>query len=279
MNYCELEFSLNPLLPAREVLIAELAERGFESFVETEEGLKAYIPEKDFSDELLSGLATSNIQGLEMTHSKIIIEDRNWNEEWEKNFSPIIVDDLCLIRAPFHEGLSPLKYNIVIEPKMSFGTGHHETTHLVASEMMKFGFDGKRVLDMGCGTGILAILARMLGAKECDAIDIDEWSYENTLENVARNNMTNIRTILGGADAIPAPGNYDVILANINRNILVRDMEFYTNSLSIGGHIFFSGFYTYDKEEIDKRAGSLGLSLISEQSKNEWCVLKYTKTV
>jgi len=279
MNYFEVEFLLNPLLPAREVLVAELAERGFESFVETEEGVKAYIVEKDFNDDLLDDLATSFIENQQISFTKTLIEDQNWNAEWEKNFDPIIVDDLCLVRAPFHKDLVSYKYEIIIEPKMSFGTGHHATTHLVISEMMKFDFENKVVLDMGCGTGILAILAQMLCAKQSDAIDIDEWSYENTIENIERNQVHNITTILGGAEVIPTDEKYDVILANINRNILVRDMHFYNEALAKGGTIFFSGFYTHDKPEIDKKAQEFGWQLQSEQSRNEWCVLRYLKSL
>lgn len=277
MNYYEVEFELKPLMPAREVLLVELAERGFESFVETEQGIKAYIPEKDFSDMMLVDLAVEDMEDQEFSFCKTLIADQNWNAEWEKNFDPIIVDDKCLIRAPFHYDLPSYPFEIIIEPKMSFGTGHHATTHLVVSAMLNFDFKEKVVLDMGCGTGILAILAQMLGAKQTDAIDIDEWSYKNTLENVERNGVKDITTILGGAEAIPTGKQYDVILANINRNILVRDMHLYNEALTAGGSIFFSGFYTYDKAEIDQCATSFGWKLTGEQSRNEWCMLHYQK--
>lgn len=277
MNYYELEFVLKPLLPAREVLVAELADLGFESFVETDEGVKAYIPHSDFQDELLQNLMTKAIEGQSVTFSKTLIEDQNWNAEWEKNFDPIIVDDKCLVRAPFHKDLPSYPYEIIIEPKMSFGTGHHATTHLVISEMMKLDLKDKTVLDMGCGTGILAILAEMLGAKQTDAIDVDEWSFENTQENIERNHSKNITVILGGAEAIPSNKTFDVILANINRNILVRDMLHYNTALKQGGTILFSGFYTHDKPEIDNRASEFGWKLMAEQSRDEWCVLRYQK--
>jgi ribosomal protein L11 methyltransferase len=268
MNYYEVEFELKPLMPAREVLLVELAERGFESFVETENGIKAYIQENEFNDSLLVDLAVEAMENQEVSFCKTLIEDQNWNAEWEKNFDPIIVDDKCLIRAPFHNDLPSYPYEIIIEPKMSFGTGHHATTHLVVAAMMNFDFAGKVVLDMGCGTGILAILAQ---------IDIDQWSYENTIENVDRNGVKNITTILGGAEVIPVGKQYDVILANINRNILVRDMHFYNDALAAGGSIFFSGFYTHDKPEIDSCATALGMKLVAEQSRNEWCMLHYQK--
>jgi ribosomal protein L11 methyltransferase len=277
MNYYEVEFELKPLMPAREVLLVELAERGFESFVETDNGIKAYIQEKEYTDALLVDLAVETMEDQEFSFCKTLIAHTNWNAEWEKNFDPIIVDDKCLIRAPFHSDLGSFPYDIIIEPKMSFGTGHHATTHLVVSAMMNFNFSNKVVLDMGCGTGILAILAQMLGAKQSDAIDIDEWSYENTIENIERNGVSNITTILGGAEVIPAGKQYDVILANINRNILVRDMHFYNDALATGGSIFFSGFYTHDKPEIDQRAISFGWKLVAEQSRNEWCMLHYQK--
>lgn len=276
MNYYEVDFVLNPLLPAREVLVAELAELGFESFVETDNGVKAYIVESDFNISLLNGLMTSEIEGQQVSYSIQLIQDQNWNKEWEKNFDPIIVDDMCLVRAPFHNDLPSYKYEVIIEPKMSFGTGHHATTHLVISEMMKQVFSDKAVLDMGCGTGILAILAIMLGAKEADAIDIDQWSYENTIENIERNHTKGITTILGGAEVIPSK-QYDMVLANINRNILVRDMHHYNDVLKESGSIFFSGFYTHDKPEIDKKASEFGWKLQSEQSRGEWCMLMYLK--
>jgi len=276
MNYYEVDFVLNPLLPAREVLVAELADLGFESFVETDNGVKAYIVESDFNTSLLEGLMTSEIEGQQLTHTVQLIQDQNWNAEWEKNFDPIIVDESCLVRAPFHTNLPSFQYEIIIEPKMSFGTGHHATTHLVISEMMKQDFAGKQVLDMGCGTGILAILAIMLGASKADAIDIDQWSYENTLENIERNNVQGITTILGGAEVIPSK-QYDIILANINRNILARDMHHYNKALKQGGTIFFSGFYSHDKPEIDNKASEFNWKLQSEQSRGEWCVLRYAK--
>lgn len=277
MNYCEVTFVLNPLLPAREVLVAELAERGFESFVETEDGVQAYIIEDDFNESLLKDLMTADIPELEFRYEYKTIEDQNWNAKWEESFDPIVVDDKCLIRAPFHDNLKKFEYEIVIEPKMSFGTGHHDTTHLIISKMMDMNFSGKNVLDMGCGTGVLAILAAMKGALRGDAIDIDEWAFENTVENFERNDCKNFNVIMGGAESIPADEHYDVILANINRNILVRDMHHYAEHLKSGGTILFSGFYVGDKPEIERAANACGLNMHSEDSRNEWCVLSFEK--
>lgn len=276
MNYYELEFDLNPVLPAREVLIAELAERGFESFVETDHGLKAYIGEPSFDNLLLENLMTIEIPDLKYSFVKTLIPDRNWNEEWEKNFDPIIVNDQCLIKAPFHTGLPKFEFEILIEPKMSFGTGHHATTHLIIEKMLKMEFENQNVLDMGCGTGVLAILAEMKGASSTDAIDIDDWAFENTLENIERNSCKHINVIQGGAESIPSNAFYDIILANINRNILTSDMWLYAQHMKSGSQILLSGFYTSDISELDGVAHGLGLKRQDQNSREEWCMLHYT---
>ena len=276
MNYYELEFDLNPVLPAREVLIAELAEKGFESFVETDHGLKAYIGEPSFDDFLLKNLMTIEIPDLKYSFVKTLIPDRNWNEEWEKNFDPIIVNDQCLIKAPFHTDLPKFEFEILIEPKMSFGTGHHATTHLIIEKMLKMEFENMIVLDMGCGTGVLAILAEMKGASSIDAIDIDDWAFENTIENIERNKCKQIKVIQGGAEFIPTIAVYDIILANINRNILTNDMSHYVQHMKSGSQILFSGFYTSDIPELEEVARGLGLLRQDLNSRGEWCMLHYT---
>jgi ribosomal protein L11 methyltransferase len=275
MNYVEVTALLQPLLPAREVLVVELAERGFESFVETEQGVKAYIQEPDFTPQLLEGLMTSDIPEQRLDITTVVIVDQNWNAQWESSFEPIIVDEQCLIRAPFHAVEKAYPYTITIEPKMSFGTGHHATTHLIVSAMLPMDGTGKTVLDMGCGTGVLAILAEMRGSKAIDAIDIDEWAYENTLENVERNGCKYIRTIQGGAEAIPTDARYDLILANINRNILTRDMHNYVRHMNPGASILFSGFYESDQPEIKQTAEALGLKHISSTFRNEWTMMHF----
>ena len=277
MNYVEVSFTLQPLLPAREVLVVELAERGFESFVETDEGLKAYIQEPSFTPDVLQELMAQAIPEQRLEVSTAIIEDQNWNAQWESSFDPIIVDEQCLIRAPFHSEEKRFTYTITIEPKMSFGTGHHATTHLIVSAMLPMDCAGKNVLDMGCGTGVLAILAELRGSKNIDAIDIDEWAYENTLENIERNACRYIRTLQGGAEAIPSDARYDLILANINRNILTRDMHYYAERMNAEASILFSGFYESDQQEIKQCAESLGLRFVSANSRNEWTMMHFQR--
>jgi ribosomal protein L11 methyltransferase len=273
MNYVEVTAVLQPLLPAREVLVVELAELGFESFVETEDGVKAYIQEPDFNPQLLEGLMTAEMPEQKLEISTEVIAEQNWNAQWESSFEPILVDEQCLIRAPFHAIEKEYPYTITIEPKMSFGTGHHATTHLIVSAMLPMDCTGKTVLDMGCGTGVLAILAEMRGSKNIDAIDIDEWAYENTLENIERNGCKHIRTINGGAEAIPAEAKYDLILANINRNILTRDMHLYVAHMNPGASILFSGFYESDQPEILACAEGLGLKFVESHIRNEWTMM------
>lgn len=276
MKYTQVTFELEPMMPAREVLVAELADLGFDSFEETDKGLLAYIPSQDYKDELLSDLMAANMPDQNLSWQAQPMPDKNWNAEWEKNFEPIIVEEHCLIRAPFHASENyPLE--IVIEPKMSFGTGHHATTYLMIAQMLKMDLSSKKVLDMGSGTGVLAIAAEKLGAKDCDAIDIDEWAFENAAENFERNACKHIQNIMGGAEAIPAQTLYNVILANINRNILTRDMHLYNQVLAPNGSILFSGFYTHDKQDIDTVASTFGWTLTDQQSRGEWCALQYHK--
>jgi ribosomal protein L11 methyltransferase len=272
MNYVEVSFLLDPILPAREVLMAELAELGFESFVESEEGLTAYIQQPDWNEGLLEGLMTSSIPDVKISWEIITIEATNWNAEWEKSFDPISVDGACLIRAPFHEIQGDYKFVITIEPKMSFGTGHHATTHLIISEMLQMEWEGLDVLDMGSGTAVLAILAEKMGARDIDAIDIDEWAFENAEENAKRNDCSKIHCLLGGAELL-GDKKYDIILANINRNILLRDMHLYRAVLKDGGKILFSGFYEQDVVELEKVATPLGLKIQNKRLRNEWCML------
>jgi ribosomal protein L11 methyltransferase len=280
MNYIEVNFTISVTDSAeinaamvREILIAELGSLNFESFVNTENGLQAYIQEEDFVLEEIEDLYLLENPDFSIKMKVITIEQQNWNAEWEKNFEPIEVDGKCVVRASFHEK-KEVEFDIVIEPKMSFGTGHHETTHQMIAHLMNMDVSGKKVLDMGCGTGILAILACMKGANSITGIDIDEWAFENALENIRQNKCSQIIVKQGGAELLKN-SSYDVILANINRNILLNDMEAYTKTMSRGGQIAFSGFYTSDISHIDTKARSLGLRLLRQSEKNNWAALVY----
>ena len=280
MNYIEVNFNIianesaeiNTQM-AREILVAELGALNFESFVNTATGLHAYVQEGDFVEEEVRDLYILHNSDFTISMDVVTIEQQNWNAEWEKNFEPIEVDGKCIVRAPFHDKIE-VDFDIVIEPKMSFGTGHHETTHQMIAQLLNIDVSGKRVLDMGCGTGILAILACMKGANSITGIDIDELAYENTLENVRKNKCSQIIVKQGGAELLNNC-SYDVILANINRNILLNDMEAYTNAMRRGSQIAFSGFYTSDISHIDTKARTLGLSLLRQSKKNNWAALVY----
>ncbi|PWI31249.1 50S ribosomal protein L11 methyltransferase [Flavobacteriaceae bacterium LYZ1037] len=271
--YISYDFKVSPLQPATEILIAELGYAGFESFVETEEGVTAYIQKDDWHDAVLEDIQILSSGEFEIHYSFNEIEQVNWNQEWEKNFNPIIVDNVCSVRAPFHEK-PDTKYDIIIEPKMSFGTGHHETTHMMIQHILKTNFEGKSVLDMGCGTGVLAILAEMKGAKPIDAIDYDNWCYINSLENVERNHCKHITVLEGDANLLKG-NKYDIIIANINRNILLNDMETYTKCLNSNGVLFLSGFYKDDISVIEESCNKHQLKLVETIEKNQWVALKF----
>lgn len=271
--YIAYYFKVEPLQPAVEILIAELGYAGFESFVETDEGVNAYIQKEEWYEGILDDIQILNSKEFDISYTFDEIEQTNWNEEWEKNFNPIIVDDLCAVRAPFHEPFDT-KYDIVIEPKMSFGTGHHETTHMMIQHILKNDFTGKTILDMGCGTGVLAILAEMKGASKIDAIDIDNWCYLNSIENVERNNCKKI-TVLEGDASLLEGKKYDVIIANINRNILLQDIEQYTKCLNKNGMLFLSGFYKDDIKIIEAECNKYMLKLVETLERNNWVSLKF----
>lgn len=266
-------FDITPLQPATEILIAELGYAGFESFVETERGVEAFIQKQDYKENMLNDIHILNSEEFDITYTTQEIEQVNWNTEWEKNFTPIIVDDLCCVRAPFHEKPNIL-YDIVIEPKMSFGTGHHETTHMMIQHLLHNNLEDKKVLDMGCGTGVLAILAEMRGAKPIDAIDIDNWCYLNTIENVERNNCKYISVYQGESSLLIAK-KYDVVIANINRNILLDDIAVYAKTLTIGGSLFLSGFYKEDLEIITKECAVHNLEFAQRFERNNWIAVNY----
>ena len=273
--YIEYSFVVEPKQPAIEILIAELGEKNFESFVENETGLLAYIQKKDWKEDVLEEIFILESTEFEITYEFKEVEQTNWNEEWEKHFNPIQVEDKVSIRAPFHENPN-LEYDIVIEPKMSFGTGHHETTYMMIQHLIGLNLQDKKLLDMGCGTGVLAIFAEMKGANPIDAIDIDNWCYVNSLENVERNSCKNITVLEGDAELL-VNRKYDVIIANINRNILLKDMNAYMSCISEKGILLLSGFYKEDIPIIDKEVSKYGMTLDVVIERNNWVSLKYIK--
>ncbi|MGQ1943767.1 50S ribosomal protein L11 methyltransferase [Ornithobacterium rhinotracheale] len=274
MNYIEYNFNIVPPQPFSEILIALLSQAEFESFEETATGLKAYIL-KDYDDEEFVKDQVAELDTAEIVYERTEIEPVNWNKEWESNFSPININDACYIRAEFHEPHPDAPYEIVIQPKMSFGTGHHETTHLMVEYLLNLDLDQQSVLDMGTGTGILAILSKMRGAKSCLGIDIDEWSYENAVENAERNNVE-VSFIKGGAESIPDE-KFDLVLANINKNILKADMPFYINALKPNAQLILSGLLDIDEQEMIQFVEGFGLNFVDKKERNEWIALRFEK--
>jgi len=250
---------------------------GFESFVTTEELLAAYILENKFDENKVKELLADFPFEASINYKYNQIESKNWNEEWEKHFfEPIVIGNECVIHSSFHQNVPKATYDIIIDPKMAFGTGHHETTSLVIGELLKMDLEGKKVLDMGCGTAVLAILASMRGAIDIVAIDIDTWCTENSLENLDVNRISNIEVKLGGAELLEGM-HFDIVLANISRNILLADMEKYVDCLSSGGELYMSGFYKEDIPLIEAEANINGLKMTDFKEKNNWVVVKMIK--
>ncbi|TKS57282.1 50S ribosomal protein L11 methyltransferase [Mesohalobacter halotolerans] len=274
MTYTEVRFKVKPKEDGIQILIAQLGELGFESFIEEVEYLKAYIKTEQLSTITIEDCQLFKNPDFELEYTIHDIEDVNWNQAWEENFKPVHITPNCVIRAPFHEKFD-LKYELIIEPKMSFGTGHHPTTHMMMQMVLEESLNNLSVLDMGCGTGVLSILAEKLGAKPILAIDIDEWCFINTLENKERNECENINVKQGGEELIE--GRFDVVLANINRNILLEHLPIYNRHLKQNGMMFLSGFYDKDLEKIDDVCQQLGLNYVKHQLKNEWICAKYVK--
>ena len=273
--YLGFHFEVEPKELGSEILIAELGEKPFESFSETENGFSAYIQKSLWEEGMFEDIMILQNPEFKISYTFDEIAAVNWNEEWEKNFDPIDVDGKCHVRAPFHPKTSA-EYDIVIEPKMSFGTGHHETTHMMIQHLLDLDVKGKKTLDMGCGTAILAILAEMKGATPIDAIDIDNWCYLNSIENVERNNCKSI-TVYEGEASLLQGKSYDLIIANINRNILLNDMAVYAKSLHSGGTLLLSGFYVEDIEAITDSCKQNGLIFEKQLERNNWVALRFLK--
>jgi ribosomal protein L11 methyltransferase len=270
--YIELAVKVSPLEPFRDLFIAQLGAVGFESFSETEAGFAAYILKEDYSAS--SAMEQMQWDGVTVSVKEQEIEQVNWNAEWERNFNPIEVDGRVYIRAPFHAKRAGFEYAMLIEPKMSFGTGHHQTTHMMIQWLLETPSNHADVLDMGCGTGILGILAGMRGAKSVHGIDVDTWCIENTLENAQRNGVA-MTADLGGSEVLS--GTYDLILANINLNVLLADIAHYEKALRKGGSIFFSGFYEDNVPTLRAAAEALGLTFEGVKAREQWRSIKMVK--
>ena len=274
-TYIEYEFTITPPQPGTEILIAELSNLDFDSFVETETGLKAYIRKEDWHSGILKEVYILSAEEFDISIASKEIAQENWNQRWEESFEPIEVDARCTVRAPFHPTPST-EFDIVIEPKMSFGTGHHETTHMMIQHMLSIDLEGRKVLDMGSGTGVLAILAEKQGATTIDAVDIDEWCFLNAIENAERNQCQHITVQQGGIEKV-VDGRYDSILANINRNVLLEQIPHYATMLEPNGTLLLSGFYTEDIEMISQCCHASQLAYDSQIVKNNWVSMRFAK--
>lgn len=285
MRYIELSIKvLTSEEAVTDILSFRLGEIGYDSFVVAENVLKAYVAEENFSEEGLKSLLhelSVNLhelfEGVPLSYEYTVIENENWNKEWEKNyFKPLVLEDRCVIRSSFHEIDKEYEYDIVIDPKMAFGTGHHQTTYLMLQEILGIELQNKSVLDMGCGTAVLAILASLKGANPITAIDFDEWAYENAKENVGLNNVSNVKVLWGEVDLVE-DNSFDFIFANINRNVLLQDIKHYEGALNKGGVLIMSGFYLDDVADIKKECEKYGLTYRKTEQKDKWCVVVCAK--
>ncbi|APD07352.1 ribosomal protein L11 methyltransferase [Flavobacteriaceae bacterium UJ101] len=274
-NYIEYTFTVTPLQPTTEILIAELALIEFDSFSETDTGLQAYVLAEKENEDAVKNLQIIQNKEFAISYTRKVIEPTNWNEEWEKNFDPIDVEGQCYVRATFHDSKPTYPYEIVIDPKMSFGTGHHETTYMMIQQILHHDMTKKQVLDMGCGTAILAMLAKMKGADFVKGIDIDEWAIENAIENTKRNSLE-ISLALGTAKLLGSE-TFDIIFANINRNILLQDATHYIKVLNPNGDLFLSGFYLEDLPIIRQGFEKNGVNFVSHIEKNNWVAAHFKK--
>lgn len=276
MDYHKISISIQPRTPWVDVFIDDLGELGCDSFEETETGFNAYIPSQDLNDELQNHLTSlSSREDIKLNFTLEVVPTKNWNEVWESSFEPILVGNWCSILAPFHQNKFNTQHTVVIEPKMSFGTGHHETTFMMVQGMESLDLKGKDVLDMGSGTGVLAILAKKMEAQYVEAIDIEDWAVENCIEN-ATNNQVKLEVKLGGKEQI-SDKTFDVVLANINRNILLDQMTLYADHLKPGGKLFLSGFLTEDETTILNCAIKNNFAPLKKLNKENWLCLAFTK--
>ena len=278
MKYFEVTFTTSPCNETVNDVVSALAgEIGFESFVEWENGVQAYVQQSLFDQEALKEMVENfPLPDTEISYEIKEAEDKDWNEEWEKNFfQPIVIGDRCCIHSTFHKDTPQTEYEILINPQMAFGTGHHETTSSIICELLDADLEGKSVLDMGCGTSILAILASMRGANTVTAIDIDDWCVNNSRDNIELNNIHNIKVELGDAALLEGREPFDVIIANINRNILLADMDRYAACMHQGSELFMSGFYVQDIPAIREKAESLGMTFVHHREKNNWAAVKF----
>lgn len=276
MDYIELEFQITPRQPWHEILTSELAVDGFESFTEIDDTLQAYIPANDYDPKTISNIIDKYQKEISISFKKKLIPSQNWNAQWESDFKPVTVDSRLIIKAPFHEIEEDYDIEIEIQPQMSFGTGHHNTTWLLSKVLLAKNIKDQNVLDVGTGTGILAVLAKKLGAKSVLGTEIDQGSFENALENLKRNNCDDIPVVLGDIDKVE-PQEFGVIIANINKNVLKSHMKTYSDLAKKKGVLLLSGFFTADAEELIEYASDFNFNYEETYSKDEWCILEFTK--
>lgn len=281
-SYTEITFTITPYSEAIcDVLIAELGDIGYDGFSYTDTGFSAYIQSSQYDRQAVTSLPGWSYfsENFRISVKEEEIENQDWNKIWEENFTPIVVDNQIQVRAGFHEPIPNIAYEIIIEPKMSFGTGHHSTTALMLKTILEYQpkISQKRLLDMGCGTGILSIMARKAGARQVTGIDIDEWAYRNAMENIRNNGLDQIQIRIGDAGLLQEEENFDIILANINRNILLNDMEAYIEKLNPQGYLIMSGFYLHDLPMIRDKAESLGLIQQNYHEENQWVAVSFYK--
>ena len=276
MEYTEVDIRLKSVVPFADILVARLNEIEFESYCEDENGLRAYVQTHLFDENAVKEIINEVAKSCDLSFTISKVKQENWNEKWENNFEPVHINDKCVIRAHFHAPFHDFEHEIIITPKMSFGTGHHETTALVMNEMFEIDFTDKSVLDMGTGTGVLAILAAKLGATSLIGIDFDKWAYENSVENAQINAISTINFMHGDAILI-GDETFDIILANINRNIILQDIAIYVKAMNTNSEIIFSGFLKKDIPLILEKSKQLGLDLVASKHKNKWQMLHLKK--